>query len=72
MYPAWTFWSGGPAVAVEPTGLGRWDLKRQSLRECVTKYSVFFIIIDCLLQSSPTMAVEKEETYSFFSWFTVL
>eukprot|EP00117_Sycon_ciliatum_P021999 scpid85297/ scgid19107/ Protein O-glucosyltransferase 1; CAP10-like 46 kDa protein; KTEL motif-containing protein 1 len=29
MYPAWTFWSGGPAVwPLYPTGLGRWDLQR--------------------------------------------
>jgi len=26
MYPAWTFWEGGPAVwPIYPTGLGRWD-----------------------------------------------
>jgi protein glucosyltransferase len=31
MYPAWTFWSGGPAVSVEPMGLGRWDIKRHSI-----------------------------------------
>ena len=31
MYPTWSFWSGGPAIATEPKGLGRWDLKRQSL-----------------------------------------
>ena len=24
-YPAWTFWTGGPAIALYPTGLGRWD-----------------------------------------------
>lgn len=29
LYPAWTFWEGGPAVwPIEPRGLGRWDLKR--------------------------------------------
>ena len=28
MYPAWTFWEGGPAVwPIYPTGLGRWDLQ---------------------------------------------
>ena len=31
MYPAWSFWAGGPAIATEPTGIGRWDLKRESL-----------------------------------------
>ena len=26
MYPAWTFWEGGPAVwPIYPNGLGRWD-----------------------------------------------
>ncbi|XP_013398028.1 protein O-glucosyltransferase 1 isoform X1 [Lingula anatina] len=29
MYPAWTFWEGGPAVwPIYPTGLGRWDQQR--------------------------------------------
>lgn len=31
MYPAWTFWEGGPATSIHPTGLGRWDLHRDSL-----------------------------------------
>ena len=31
MDPAWSFWSGGPAIATEPQGLGRWDWKRESL-----------------------------------------
>ena len=30
-YPAWTFWSGGPAISKYPTGLGRWDLMRKKL-----------------------------------------
>lgn len=30
-YPAWTFWSGGPAISKYPTGLGRWDLMRKNL-----------------------------------------
>ncbi|GAB1598526.1 protein O-glucosyltransferase 1-like [Argonauta hians] len=29
MYPAWTFWAGGPAVwPIYPKGLGRWDQQR--------------------------------------------
>lgn len=28
MYPAWTFWAGGPAISLYPTGIGRWDLQR--------------------------------------------
>ncbi|CAH2218599.1 O-glucosyltransferase 1 [Pelobates cultripes] len=32
LYPAWTFWEGGPAVwPIYPTGLGRWDLMREQL-----------------------------------------
>lgn len=31
MYPAWSFWEGGPAIKTHPTGLGRWDLHRKSL-----------------------------------------
>ena len=30
-YPAWTYWSGGPALDIYPTGIGRWDLQRESL-----------------------------------------
>ncbi|XP_039252811.2 protein O-glucosyltransferase 1-like [Styela clava] len=33
MYPAWTFWEGGPAVwPIYPTGLGRWDEMMKSLK----------------------------------------
>ena len=32
MYPAWTFWGGGPFVSTEPDhGLGRWDKKGRDL-----------------------------------------
>ncbi|KAH0949486.1 hypothetical protein HN011_005750 [Eciton burchellii] len=31
MYPAWTFWEGGPAISLYPRGLGRWDQHRKSL-----------------------------------------
>ncbi|XP_012274696.1 O-glucosyltransferase rumi homolog [Orussus abietinus] len=31
MYPTWSFWEGGPAIALYPRGLGRWDLHRKSL-----------------------------------------
>ena len=37
MYPAWTFWAGGPAISLEPIGLGRWDLKRDT----VTRWASF-------------------------------
>ncbi|XP_078000809.1 protein O-glucosyltransferase 1-like [Glandiceps talaboti] len=39
MYPAWTFWEGGPAVwPIFPTGLGRWDLFRESLYKEAKKW----------------------------------
>ncbi|XP_038208712.1 O-glucosyltransferase rumi homolog [Zerene cesonia] len=28
MYPAWSFWDGGPAISLYPTGIGRWDQHR--------------------------------------------
>ena len=31
MYPAWTFWEGGPAISLYPRGLGRWDQHRISI-----------------------------------------
>lgn len=31
MYPNWSFWEGGPAIKLYPTGLGRWDLHRESI-----------------------------------------
>ena len=32
MYPAWTFWQGGPAIwPLYPTGLGRWDIMSEEL-----------------------------------------
>ncbi|XP_015110359.1 O-glucosyltransferase rumi homolog [Diachasma alloeum] len=33
MYPAWSFWEGGPAIALYPRGLGRWDQHRSSLNK---------------------------------------
>ncbi|CAD6994429.1 unnamed protein product [Ceratitis capitata] len=39
MYPAWTFWAGGPAISLYPTGIGRWDLLRDSLTKSALKTS---------------------------------
>lgn len=33
MYPTWGFWEGGPAISLYPTGLGRWDQHRVSVRK---------------------------------------
>ncbi|XP_053660590.1 O-glucosyltransferase rumi homolog [Anopheles marshallii] len=38
MYPAWAFWEGGPAIALYPTGLGRWDLHRKSITKASTDW----------------------------------
>lgn len=38
MYPAWSFWEGGPAISTYPTGLGRWDLMREKLNRTAAKY----------------------------------
>ncbi|XP_011211567.2 O-glucosyltransferase rumi [Bactrocera dorsalis] len=37
MYPAWTFWAGGPAISLHPTGIGRWDLQRDSISKAAIK-----------------------------------
>lgn len=37
MYPAWTFWAGGPATKLHPTGIGRWDLMREKLNDHASK-----------------------------------
>lgn len=39
MYPAWTFWEGGPAVwPIYPTGLGRWDQQREIIPKSASQY----------------------------------
>ncbi|KAL3852463.1 hypothetical protein ACJMK2_016097 [Sinanodonta woodiana] len=39
MYPAWTFWEGGPAVwPIYPTGLGRWDQQREIITKAVQNW----------------------------------
>lgn len=38
MYPAWTFWAGGPAIKLFPTGLGRWDLQRDKISKAAKEF----------------------------------
>jgi len=39
MYPAWTFWEGGPAVwPIYPTGLGRWDQQREIIPKAAAEW----------------------------------
>lgn len=39
LYPAWSFWEGGPAIKLYPQGLGRWDRHRDSLRTASERWS---------------------------------
>lgn len=39
LYPAWSFWEGGPAVwPIYPTGIGRWDLMRKDMRKAADEW----------------------------------
>ncbi|CAG0919967.1 unnamed protein product [Notodromas monacha] len=38
MYPAWSFWSGGPAISLYPTGIGRWDQIRVELQKAAKRH----------------------------------
>ena len=39
MYPAWTFWEGGPAVwPIYPKGLGRWDQQMKTIPDEAKKW----------------------------------
>lgn len=38
MYPAWSFWEGGPAISLYPTGIGRWDKHRKSISKAADKW----------------------------------
>ncbi|KAL0850092.1 hypothetical protein ABMA28_011980 [Loxostege sticticalis] len=38
MYPTWSFWEGGPAISLYPTGIGRWDKHRVSISNAADKW----------------------------------
>lgn len=38
MYPAWSFYEGGPAIKLYPTGLGRFDILRKTLSQAADQY----------------------------------
>ncbi|XP_065095116.1 O-glucosyltransferase rumi homolog [Ochlerotatus camptorhynchus] len=38
MYPTWGFWEGGPAISLYPTGLGRWDQHRVSIKKAAESW----------------------------------
>ncbi|KAF2368707.1 Lipopolysaccharide-modifying protein [Trinorchestia longiramus] len=38
LYPAWSFWEGGPAISLHPTGLGRWDIRRKTINKAAKKH----------------------------------
>ncbi|VDD94901.1 unnamed protein product [Enterobius vermicularis] len=31
LYPTWSFWSGGPAIPLYPSGIGKWNQTRQTI-----------------------------------------
>lgn len=39
MYPTWGFWEGGPAISLYPTGLGRWDKHRISIKKAAESWT---------------------------------
>lgn len=38
MYPAWSFYEGGPSIKLYPTGIGRFDLLREKISAAAEKY----------------------------------
>ncbi|XP_076344324.1 O-glucosyltransferase rumi homolog isoform X2 [Tachypleus tridentatus] len=57
MYPAWTFWEGGPAISLYPTGIGRWDRQRTIIT------NVFTFLDDREAEKWPW---EKKKPIAFF------
>lgn len=64
MYPAWTFWEGGPAIwPIYPTGLGRWDLMREDLNRWVGFCQNKSITLDLLLFTALVNLIPKYLLY---------
>jgi protein glucosyltransferase len=69
MYPAWTFWEGGPAVwPIYPTGLGRWDVQRDLLMKQAVKWpwenkesKGFFIGSRTSAERDPLILLSREQ-----------
>lgn len=38
LFPAWSFYEGGPAISLYPTGIGRWDLLRNTVKDAAEKW----------------------------------
>lgn len=68
MYPAWTFWEGGPAVwPIYPNGLGRWD---EQLK-IIPKYEIYkshnyLIYFFFVLREAKKWPWNKKLTKAFF------
>ncbi|XP_075146684.1 O-glucosyltransferase rumi-like [Haematobia irritans] len=54
MYPAWTFWAGGPAIKLFPTGIGRWDLQRDKIAKASNEYPWHKKIVKAFFRGSRT------------------
>lgn len=54
MYPAWTFWAGGPAIKLFPTGLGRWDLQREKIAKAADNFPWHMKISKAFFRGSRT------------------
>lgn len=54
MYPAWSFWEGGPAISLYPTGIGRWDKHRISISGAAEKLVKITTTINFYIKSKTT------------------
>lgn len=58
MYPTWSFWEGGPAISLYPSGIGRWDKHRKSISAAAEKYAIKLIAYIPLGNQSSTIFTE--------------
>lgn len=70
LYPAWSFWEGGPAIKLYPQGLGRWDQHRDSLKQASEDWSWdkkisigFFRGSRTTEERDPLVLLSREEPY---------
>lgn len=67
MFPAWSFWEGGPAISLHPTGIGRWDQHRESISKSNFAIFINFGIQNfSIFRAAENWPWEKKETKAFF------